>query len=105
MARSGGRLSPMISAAAWTANFTSWPHLANWLNNSNLASLVMGIVLPGALLVAWHLRATRTIHDKTIAELKIHIDQAHQEAVEREARLRAEFLAKDNPPPAQIPDS
>jgi hypothetical protein len=90
----------MIGAAAWTANFSSWPHFANWLNNSNIASLVMGIVLPGALLVAWHLRATRNIHDKTIAELKVHIDKAHQEAVEREARLREEFLGGREKPPA-----
>jgi hypothetical protein len=67
----------MILAASWTANFTSWSHFANWANNSNLASLVMGIFLPGALLVAWHLRATRRIHDRTIAELKAHIDRSH----------------------------
>jgi hypothetical protein len=66
----------MIVAAAWTANFTSWPHFANWLNNSNIASLFMGIVLPGALLVAWHLRATRKIHDRTISEIKAHIDRS-----------------------------
>jgi hypothetical protein len=65
----------MIVAASWTANFTSWPHFANWLNNSNIASLFMGIVLPGALLVMWHLHATRKIHDRTIAEIKSHIDR------------------------------
>jgi hypothetical protein len=73
----------MILAASWTANFTTWSHFANWANNSNIASLFMGIVLPGALLVAWHLRATRRIHDRTIAELKAHIDRSrHTEAPE-----------------------
>jgi hypothetical protein len=67
----------MILAASWTSNFSSWPHFANWLNNSNIASLVMGIVLPGALLVFWHLHATRKIHDRTIAEIKAHIDRTH----------------------------
>jgi hypothetical protein len=75
----------MIVAASWTANFSSWPHFANWLNNSNIASLFMGIVLPGALLVMWHLRATRRIHDKTIAELKTHLD-SHLERIRREAQ-------------------
>jgi hypothetical protein len=69
----------MYVAASWTANFSSWPHLANWLNNSNIASLFMGIVLPGSLLVLWHLRATRKIHDRTISEIKAHIDRTRQE--------------------------
>jgi hypothetical protein len=71
----------MILAASWTANFTTWSHFANWANNSNIASLFMGIVLPGALLVGWHLRATRRIHDRTIAELKAHIDRTRHSEV------------------------
>jgi hypothetical protein len=74
----------MYVAASWTANFSSWPHFANWLNNSNIASLFMGIVLPGSLLVLWHLRATRRIHDRTILEIKAHIDRTHQLATQGE---------------------
>jgi hypothetical protein len=76
---------PMIVAASWTANFSSWPHFANWLNNSNIASLFMGIVLPVSLLVLWHLRATRRFHDRTIAELKAHIDKRLESAHDGEA--------------------
>ncbi len=37
----------MILGASWTANFTGWDRFANWANNSNFASLLFGIALPG----------------------------------------------------------
>lgn len=68
-------------AASWTANFSSWNSFANWCSNSNFASLVMGIVLPGAMLVAYHLGKVRAHVTAEHVKADLAAERRHAEAL------------------------
>jgi hypothetical protein len=63
----------VLLAASWTANFASWSAFANWANNSNIASLVMGIVIPGIFIYGF----VHYEHRKTRRHITAHHEALH----------------------------
>lgn len=86
----------MSLAASWTANFTTWHQLSIWIANNNIASLILGILLPGAILAGWLHFKNRQLHRDTRAHnLRLHEEtrrlntRSHEETRRQLAAARA----------------
>lgn len=84
-------MNAVVLAASWTANFSSWSAFANWINNSNVAGLLLGIVVPGVFTYGW----ITYQHRKT----RRHITEHHAALHERLERLERHLLGEDPPRP------
>jgi hypothetical protein len=74
--------------------FSSWTLFYNWVDNSNIASLLMGILIPTIPVILY----VRFKHSKLIKlqltwhqQLKEHAEAFHKEAMERNEQLHKEL--------------
>ncbi len=74
--------------------FSSWTLFYNWIDNSNIASLIMGILIPTIPVILY----VRFKHSKLVnlqiswqQEVKDHAIALHKEAMERNEQLHKEL--------------
>ena len=74
--------------------FSSWDLFYNWIDNSNIASLLMGLLIPTIPVILYvRYKQSKLIELQRIwhKEVKDHVTALHNEALERSEALHKEL--------------